>query len=177
MTLQFKEVAYESIDALALPEHARLHAMNRRAEVPVLVDGDVTVVDSVDIVAYLEDRFPTPALLPSSPALRATTRRWQRVADTTLDAIIHDISLLDVAHAPSIRRAADGVGRGGATGLGDRARGTRQRARLERLRLRHPVDRGSGALPARLVAEGPRRSDGVVPERAPLEREHAHAAV
>src|SRR5262245_56778268 len=93
MALQFKELPYESIDALALAERTRLHAVNRRAEVPVLVDGDVTVVDSADIVAYLEDRFPTPALLPSSPALRATARRWQRIADTVLDAIIHDVSL------------------------------------------------------------------------------------
>jgi glutathione S-transferase len=93
MTLQFKKVPYESIDALALGEHARLRAVNRRAEVPVLVDGDVTVRDSADIVAYVEDRFPTPALLPSSPAQRATARRWQRIADTVLDAIIHDISL------------------------------------------------------------------------------------
>ena len=80
MALGFKEVPYESIDALALVEHARLHTVNRRAEVPVLVDGDVTVVDSADIVAYLEDRFPTPSLLPPSPADRATARRWQRVA-------------------------------------------------------------------------------------------------
>lgn len=93
MALAFKEVRYESIDALALSELARLHAVNPRAEVPVLVDGDVTVVDSADIVAYLDDRFPTPALLPPSPALRATARRWQRLADTVLDAIIHDVSL------------------------------------------------------------------------------------
>lgn len=93
MALQFKEVPYESIDALALAEHGRLRAVNQRAEVPVLVDGDVTVVDSADICAYLEDRFPTPALLPPSPALRAIARRWQRVADTVLDAIIHDVSL------------------------------------------------------------------------------------
>lgn len=91
--LRFKRVAFESIDALALAEHARLVAVNRRAEVPVLVDGDVTVVDSADIVAYLEDRFATPALLPDSAALRATARRWQRVADTVLDAIVHDVSL------------------------------------------------------------------------------------
>lgn len=93
MALRFKAVAYESIDALALAEQVRLHAVNPRAEVPVLVDGDVTVVDSADIVAYLEDRFPTPALMPSSPPLRATVRRWQRVADTVLDAIVHDVSL------------------------------------------------------------------------------------
>ena len=93
MVLGFKEVPYESIDALAFAEHARLRGVNRRAEVPVLVDGDVTVVDSADIVAYLEDRFPMPALLPSSPAFRATARRWQRIADTVIDAIIHDVSL------------------------------------------------------------------------------------
>src|SRR5262245_2042733 len=93
MALQFKEIAYESIDALALAEHGRLHAVNRRAEVPVLAAGDVTVVDSADIVAYLDDRFPAPALLPSAPGLRVVARRWQRVADTVLDAIVHDVSI------------------------------------------------------------------------------------
>lgn len=93
MALGFKGVTYESIDALALAEQARLHVVNPRAEVPVLVDGDVSVVDSADIVAYLEDRFPTPPLMPSSPPLRATARRWQRIADTVLDAIVHDVSL------------------------------------------------------------------------------------
>lgn len=93
MALRLKHVPFESIDALATAEHERLSAVNPRAEVPVLVDGDLVVVDSSDIVAYLDDRFPTPALLPSSPALRAKARSWQRIADTVFDAIVHDISL------------------------------------------------------------------------------------
>jgi glutathione S-transferase len=93
MVLQWKAVAFESIDALAVAEHERLVAVNPRAEVPVLVDGDVTVVNSAEIVAYLEDRFPSPAILPATPALRTSARHWQRIADTLLDAIIHDISL------------------------------------------------------------------------------------
>ena len=93
MVLQWKALAFESIDALAVAEHERLVAVNPRAEVPVLVDGDLTIVDSADIVAYLEDRFPSPAILPATPALRAKARSWQRIADTLLDAIIHDISL------------------------------------------------------------------------------------
>jgi glutathione S-transferase len=93
MVLQWKEVAFQSIDALAVAEHERLVAVNPRAEVPVLVDGEVTVVNSADIVTYLEDRFPSPAILPAAPALRAKARSWQRIADTLLDAIIHDISL------------------------------------------------------------------------------------
>jgi glutathione S-transferase len=93
MVLQLKDVAFQSIDALAVAEHERLVAVNPRAEVPVLVDGEVTVVNSAEIVAYLEDRFPSPAILPVAPALRAKARSWQRIADTLLDAIIHDISL------------------------------------------------------------------------------------
>jgi len=93
MVLQWKDVAFQSIDALAIAEHERLVAVNTRAEVPVLVDGEVAVVNSAEIVAYLEDRFPSPAILPAEPALRAKARSWQRIADTLLDAIIHDISL------------------------------------------------------------------------------------
>jgi glutathione S-transferase len=93
MALHIKGVEYRSIDALALCEHDRLHDVNPRAEVPVLVDDGLTVTDSADIVYHLEDRFPTPALLPTGHELRARARRWQRIADTTLDAIIHDISL------------------------------------------------------------------------------------
>jgi glutathione S-transferase len=93
MVLQFKEVAFQAIDALAVHERERLLVVNPSAEVPVLVDDEVTVLNSADIVAYLEDRFPTPTLFPPSPELRAKMRSWQRIADTVLDAIIHDTSL------------------------------------------------------------------------------------
>jgi glutathione S-transferase len=93
MVLRFKGLEFESIDALALDEHDRLVKVNPRAEVPVLVDKGFAVTDSTDIVYYLEDRFPTPAVLPAEPELRAKARRWQRAADTLLDAIIHDISI------------------------------------------------------------------------------------
>ena len=93
MVLRFKGLEYRSIDALALDEHDHLANANPRAEVPVLVDGSVTVIDSTDIVYYLEDRFPNPAVLPVDPGFRAKARRWQRVADTVLDSIIHDISI------------------------------------------------------------------------------------
>lgn len=91
--LRVKDVPFASVDALALDELARLRAASPRAEVPVLDDDGVVVVGSADILAYLDDRFPTPPLLPATPALRARARAWQRVADTLLDAIIHDMSL------------------------------------------------------------------------------------
>src|SRR5437867_3892364 len=46
-----------------------------RLEVPALVDGDTTVFDSTIILEYIEDRWPTPALLPATPAARARASR------------------------------------------------------------------------------------------------------
>ncbi len=42
-------------------------AANPRLEVPTLVDGDTKVFDSTVILEYLEDKWPTPPLLPSGP--------------------------------------------------------------------------------------------------------------
>jgi glutathione S-transferase len=93
MVLRIKGIPFRSVDALARSEHERLAQVNPRAEVPVLVDDGVRVVDSADIVAYLEDRHPEPSVLPRSAGARAKARRWQRRADTILDAIVHDVSL------------------------------------------------------------------------------------
>lgn len=93
LALGHKDVPFQSIDALALAEIERLRAVSPRAEVPVIDDDGVVVVGSADILAYLDDRFPAPSLLPATPALRARARAWQRLADTLLDAIIHDMSL------------------------------------------------------------------------------------
>lgn len=93
MVLHRKEVVFDSIDALALAEQPRLAALNPGAEVPVLVCGDLAVANSAEIVAYLDDRFPQPTILPGSAAQRARARSWQRLADTAVDAIVHDVSL------------------------------------------------------------------------------------
>ncbi|HUD53299.1 glutathione S-transferase family protein [Parvibaculum sp.] len=60
---------------------------NPRAEVPVLIDGDVRIFDSTIILEYIEDRFPTPALLPKTPAERARVRMIEEVCDTHYEAI------------------------------------------------------------------------------------------
>ena len=62
-------------------------AANPRAEVPTLVDGDTAVFDSTIILEYIEDRWPTPALLPATPAERARVRMLEEVMDTHFEAI------------------------------------------------------------------------------------------
>src|SRR5258708_20788932 len=45
-------------------------AASPRNEVPALIDGDVRIFDSTIILEYLEDKFPSPPLLPREPAAR-----------------------------------------------------------------------------------------------------------
>ena len=66
---------------------AAFRAASPRLEVPALVDDDVTVFDSTIILEYLEDKWPTPALLPKTPAERARVRGLEELCDTHYEAI------------------------------------------------------------------------------------------
>ncbi|OGP84967.1 MAG: hypothetical protein A2Y95_12450 [Deltaproteobacteria bacterium RBG_13_65_10] len=92
MVIEYKGLPFEAFDALTPEARPRLAEVNPRVEVPVLKDGDVVVVNSSDIVAYLDHRYPERPVYPSDPAVRVAARAWERTADTLLDAIIHDIS-------------------------------------------------------------------------------------
>lgn len=50
-------------------------AINPRGQVPTLVDGDITVYESVAVVQYLEYRYPNPPLIPTDPRKMATCVR------------------------------------------------------------------------------------------------------
>lgn len=58
-----------------------------RGEVPALVDGDFAVFDSTVILEYIEDAFPSPAMLPRDPKLRAKARMIEDVMDTLYEPI------------------------------------------------------------------------------------------
>ena len=60
---------------------------NPRAEVPALIDGEVKLFDSTIILEYIEDKWPTPALLPKTAAERARVRMLEEVMDTHFEAI------------------------------------------------------------------------------------------
>jgi glutathione S-transferase len=62
-------------------------AANPRGEVPVLIDGEATLFDSTIILEYIEDKWPTPPLLPASPLERARVRMIEDVMDTHFEAI------------------------------------------------------------------------------------------
>lgn len=82
------EVKYPDVDQ---PD-ARAQMQNPRAEVPVLLDGELSVFQSSVIMEYIEERWPTPALLPSAPEDRARVRMLQEICDTAYDAVNWGVS-------------------------------------------------------------------------------------
>ncbi|RQR33311.1 maleylacetoacetate isomerase [Burkholderia sp. Bp9142] len=48
--------------------------VNPDALVPTLVDGEATIQQSLAIIEYLDERYPTPPLLPVEPVTRAYVR-------------------------------------------------------------------------------------------------------
>ena len=59
-------------------------AINPVGKVPALIDDGVVVHDSTIINEYLEDKYPSPALLPKEPATRARARSFEDYADAYL---------------------------------------------------------------------------------------------
>lgn len=79
-------------------------ATNPRLEIPALVDGDVKVFDSTIILEYLEEKWPTPPLLPATPAARARVRMIEEVCDTYYEAInwaLYEIRVFKRATGPA----------------------------------------------------------------------------
>lgn len=65
----------EILIPLDTPEFGpRLTTFTDGSTVPVLVDGDITVWESLAIIEYLSDRYPSRGIWPADPAARALAR-------------------------------------------------------------------------------------------------------
>ncbi|HEY2604104.1 MAG TPA: glutathione S-transferase family protein [Thermoleophilaceae bacterium] len=69
LALAYKGLAAESV-WIEYAERSPVEQVSGQPLVPVLVDGDEVVVDSMRIVRFLEDKQPEPALYPAERARR-----------------------------------------------------------------------------------------------------------
>jgi glutathione S-transferase len=113
LALELKGLSYvshlrQSSGELKSPEYL---ALNPRGRVPTLVDDGFVLYESLAILAYLDRKFPTPALFGQTA--EETGLIWCVIAEYTayVDAAVEDFILplnLDTAdeHADSVREAA-----------------------------------------------------------------------
>ncbi len=79
IALNLKGLAYEAVAVHLVRDGGQQHAaaytaLNPAALVPVLIDGETTLSQSLAIIEYLDETHPEPALLPRDPVSRAHVR-------------------------------------------------------------------------------------------------------
>jgi len=87
-TLQELGVDFESIPVnIMAGEHRRPEFLkiNPAGRLPVLVDGDFVLTESVAIVFYLAEKYPDKGLMPTDIKQRAQVNRWLLFAATELE--------------------------------------------------------------------------------------------
>lgn len=79
-------------------------ALNPFHHVPVLIDGDLRIIESLAILDYLEIKYPENSLLPDNPKKLATVKMAQMVVNSELSSqviplIFEDANSIKVAQA------------------------------------------------------------------------------
>lgn len=77
-----------------------------RREVPVLTDGATRLADSTVILEYLDERYPSPRLLPEAADERARVRMLEEMMDTEYEAVNWGISEVKVFERAPDEQAA-----------------------------------------------------------------------
>lgn len=80
-----------SLEALYSPKHSVVQRVNPKAEVPVLIDGNVELFDSTQIFEYFESIRAEPALWPAEPAARARARQLELWSDEIFFANVREL--------------------------------------------------------------------------------------
>lgn len=105
-TLRELDVAFEFINVdPSKGEHRRPEflAVNPAGKLPVLVDGDFILTESVAIVLYLAEKYPEKGFLPAGLRARAEVNRWLLFTATELEQPIWRIARHTSLYPPEKR--------------------------------------------------------------------------
>jgi glutathione S-transferase len=112
--LELKGLPYDLVDALTPDRREELRKLNPRLEVPVLTDGDLVVVNSSDILQYLELALSRATALSRGDRGARRRTRIRAAGRSTLRSNRGGLFLL--ALGGTRRRAAGRPAGGGPTG-------------------------------------------------------------
>jgi len=88
------------------PKHPEVLRINPKAQVPVLIHGDLELFDSTQIFEYLEDLQPEPALWPVDCRDRARARLLEHLSDEVYFPHVVTLMMLEGRlHEPAAREA------------------------------------------------------------------------
>ena len=80
LALDYKGVAYESVDVVPHADSPEFRAASPLGLVPALADRDFLISDSSVICDYIEQRYPDRPLYPSDAGYEIDRQRWPRLS-------------------------------------------------------------------------------------------------
>lgn len=108
VALEEKGLPYQLETTVSVtPKPPELLALHPLGKIPVLRDGEVVVPDSSVICAYLEKKFPSPALYPDAPAELAKALFLEEYADTRMFEVLGPILFERVVKRFVMKQAPD----------------------------------------------------------------------
>jgi len=92
IALHWKGQSWDTVPVHLVEDGGHQHGTDHRTlnpmrQVPVLVDGEATLGQSVAILEYLEEVYPDPPLLPSQAVERAHVRQMVEVINSGIQPI------------------------------------------------------------------------------------------
>ena len=92
ISLHYKGLDFETVPVHLVADgghqHTEAHrALNPMREVPVLIVDGTAIAQSMAILEYLEERYPTPSLLPQAPEARARVRQMAELINSGIQPI------------------------------------------------------------------------------------------
>lgn len=113
IALHIKDLNFKSIPIHLLKDGGeqyqdKFRTLSPQAMVPVLIDGDMVLTQSLAIVEYLNEQYPIPPLLPARPTARAAVREIAHIVAMDLHPLnnLRVINYLKEAGLKSKPRAA-----------------------------------------------------------------------
>lgn len=107
--LRMKGVAYDIDPLVPFFGNADFEKLSPLRRIPVLIDDEVTLMDSTVIGEYLDERYPAPPLMPATAADRARARWLEEFADTRLCDLLLWTLFFEQAIRPAVLgEATDG---------------------------------------------------------------------
>jgi glutathione S-transferase len=105
-TLQELGVDFQSITVNLLTGQHRepgFLKVNPAGKIPVLIDGDFVLTESVAIVLYLAEKYPEKGLIPKDLQQRAEVNRWMLFTATELEQPLWRISRHTAMYPKALR--------------------------------------------------------------------------